>query len=407
MTKLFQLIAVMVLFASGAAAQQAPSPKPPDQPPQQAAEAGDIVITVLVDEPAGPIVALAGPLVINADFDAAVPRIAGAVRFNNNVTITTFGPHGLTPCTIVTITGVTDPSFNGTFTITLATSTSFGYAQDGGFANSDGGQVLLTGSTTAAEKVVIQQAVNEWMAIVQNSGTTANPFPLSVRFTALGVALPTCTGGTLGLTSPLIDGFGNIRSANMAFNTGVAFYEGLANPPPGSSTDLLTTVRHELGHALGWAGGPGGSVRVNSLLMGNAFNPPRLNIPVVFTGGFHTDPAWRPITCQSTGETTCNDIMVPTIPPATRRSISLYPAASLVARAFEYIVPMQYVDPTSTGTEDGSAVHPWQTLFTACTPRLVNMPLLLANTTHHVPVPFRCASPYTLNGARNLAVVSP
>ncbi len=469
MTKRFQLIAVMVLFASGAAAQQAPSPKPPDQTPQQPAEAGDMAITVLVDEPARAIVAQAGPLVINATFDAAVPPIAGAVRNGNVVTITTTAAHGLTGCTSVTIAGVTDPSFNGTFTITGVTQTTFTYAQTAANATSNGGQVLLNGSTTPAERAVIQQAINEWQAIVQDSGSTANPYPLSVRFTALGVT-PTCPGNILGLTNPFVNTTtGNILFANMAFNTGFTFYEGLADPPAGSATDLLSVTRHELGHALGWAG----SVRLNNLTnlltaaiaAGNgavrnanvvtitttaahgfsvgqgvtiggvadvSFNgdriittvpsatiftyaqtgpnaisgggsasagavaAPRLNIPVVFASGLHTDPGWRP-----------NDLMVPTIGQATRRPISLYPAASLVARAYEYTVPMQYVDPTFAGEETGTAVQPWQTVLRACAFSPLGTPLILSNATHIVPAFFRCANRHVVNAARGGAFVRP
>ena len=66
----------------------------------------------------------------------------GAVRAGNVVTITTTSAHGLSPGQSVTIAGVSDTSFNGTFTITTVPSTTtFTYAQTGADATSGGGTV--------------------------------------------------------------------------------------------------------------------------------------------------------------------------------------------------------------------------------------------------------------------------
>ncbi len=67
----------------------------------------------------------------------------GAVRSSNTVTITTASPHSLTMGAFVTITGVADGSFNGTFEVVSAPSTNtFTYAQMGQPAATSGGGVV-------------------------------------------------------------------------------------------------------------------------------------------------------------------------------------------------------------------------------------------------------------------------
>jgi DNA-binding beta-propeller fold protein YncE len=62
----------------------------------------------------------------------ALPSSNGAVRKGGTVTITTTGAHGLTVKAQVTIAGVDDPSFDGTFTVaSVPSSTSFTYTQSG------------------------------------------------------------------------------------------------------------------------------------------------------------------------------------------------------------------------------------------------------------------------------------
>jgi DNA-binding beta-propeller fold protein YncE len=66
----------------------------------------------------------------------------GAVRSNNVVTITTTAAHGLTVGETITIAGVTDTSFNGTFSVaSVPSSTSFTYNQTAGNATSGNGTV--------------------------------------------------------------------------------------------------------------------------------------------------------------------------------------------------------------------------------------------------------------------------
>jgi hypothetical protein len=394
MTKLFS-VAVMVLLATVAPAQETPPQKPP-APPQQ--HLTDMVISIGVDQPGPRIPAAGGPLNISPTF---------------------------------------------------------------------------ADSVTPAQRVVLQTAINDWMAIVQDSGSTMNPYPISFAFTATPCNNPNflaCTVNTFNRTT------GDLISSSMTF-TSVAntFWEDPLNPPPSNLYDLLSVARHELGHALGWDAAPlglknllaantsvatiasgNGAVRSanvvtitptspHGLVVGDTvtisgvtdgsfngtftitapaictttptftyaqtgpnatsgggsvstgvFAAPRLNIPFVTASGLHTEPAWRP-----------NDLMVPCSVQGVRLSISLHPAASLVARGYAYVIPMQFVDPTSTGTEDGSAVNPWQTVFRACGASPLGTPLLLSNATHIVPAFFRCANRHVVNGARGGAFVRP
>ena len=72
----------------------------------------------------------------------------GAVRSNNVVTITTTAAHGFSVGNIVSIQGVTDTSFLGTFTIaSVPSNTTFTYNQTGSNASSGNGTVPHTAVT--------------------------------------------------------------------------------------------------------------------------------------------------------------------------------------------------------------------------------------------------------------------
>ena len=70
--------------------------------------------------------------VANGNVQVATIASNGAARATNVVTITTTMAHGLTAGQTIVIAGVTDSSFNGTFTIsTVPSTTTFTYAQTG------------------------------------------------------------------------------------------------------------------------------------------------------------------------------------------------------------------------------------------------------------------------------------
>ena len=78
----------------------------------------------------------------------------GAVRASNVVTITTAAAHGFQSSGSVVIAGVSDASFNGTFTISsVPSTTTFTYAQTGTNATSGGGTAASV-STTVTIKAV-------------------------------------------------------------------------------------------------------------------------------------------------------------------------------------------------------------------------------------------------------------
>lgn len=75
--------------------------------------------------------------------DVGTVTISTAVRSSNVVTITTSSAHKYTTGLSIVISGVTDSSFNGTFTITVTGSTTFTYSQTASNASSTGGTAEL------------------------------------------------------------------------------------------------------------------------------------------------------------------------------------------------------------------------------------------------------------------------
>ncbi len=100
----------------------------------------------------------------------------GAVRAANVVTITTTSAHGLSASQVVTISGVSDTSFNGTFAIaTVPSSTTFTYAQTAADATSGGGSV-----TTSAAKWFVNnvEGGNSTFGTISTTGLYAAPSAL-------------------------------------------------------------------------------------------------------------------------------------------------------------------------------------------------------------------------------------
>jgi hypothetical protein len=79
-----------------------------------------------------------------------VATISTTSRVSGTVTVTTATPHGLVPGDQVTVAGVTDTSFDGTFAVaSLPDSLHFTYAQALGDASSSGGTAAPVGSIAA------------------------------------------------------------------------------------------------------------------------------------------------------------------------------------------------------------------------------------------------------------------
>jgi YVTN family beta-propeller protein len=94
----------------------------------------------------------------------AVPSSNGAKRSSNTVTVTTTAAHGLTVNEQVTIAGVDDASFDGTFTVaSVPSGASFTYTQTGSDATSGNG-------TVSAAAPLVTVSVNQNMR-----GVSINP----------------------------------------------------------------------------------------------------------------------------------------------------------------------------------------------------------------------------------------
>ena len=209
-------------------------------------------------------------------------------------------------------------------------------------------------NVTAAQRNVIQQAINEWDALIDSSGFNPGDYPITFRYGLL-------SSGALALTTTtFVVNTGNLVSAAVVFNNDGSFTwfedptpaddsEFQATLPPGF--DLLSVARHEIGHALGWTS----TARVASLMSGDTFDPALLNIATAPGDTSHTAPSIH-----------VDDIMNPSIGAGTRRPISFYPAVAMLSQSFNYwISQLRCLALTSPGNQTGSVYQPWTNVLRA------------------------------------------
>lgn len=141
---------------------------------------------------------------------ATIASTNGAVRANNVVTITTTKAHQLAQGNRVTILGVTDASFNGTFTVqSVPSSTTFTYAQVGADASSGNGRV---------ENISVNWFVND----VQGGNDTVGKITQDGVYTA-PAALPPAVTATIAATN------GAARASNVVTITTTAAHNFVVN----------------------------------------------------------------------------------------------------------------------------------------------------------------------------------
>lgn len=121
---------------------------------------------------------------------------SGAARSGNFVTISTTVTNRITAGTTITISGVGDATFNGTFVVASASGNSFGYSQVGSNATSGGGSVSGANpfSTDANGKLLLRRRRELRRGVLRTAD--------SVRYYDRNVVLATGTVSSVALTMP-------------------------------------------------------------------------------------------------------------------------------------------------------------------------------------------------------------
>lgn len=193
---------------------------------------------------------------------------------------------------------------------------------------------------------VIDYAVNEWSSLLTDAGFNPSNYPITVKMGILG-------SGVLALTSISYNSNnGNLIKADMIIGSSFIWYvdaepntddEFHGSTVP-TGTDLLSVVRHELGHAVGWTG----TNRVTDLLQNDVFNESQLNIAFQTGDDGHSSDIIH-----------TDDLMNPSIGAGIRRPISYYPDIAMLSMAYHYETDRLRAVSTSSTSFFGTVFQPF------------------------------------------------
>jgi DNA-binding beta-propeller fold protein YncE len=166
----------------------------------------------------------------------------GAVRASNVVTITTAAPHDFVVNQLILVSGVTDPSFNGTFLVaSVPSTTTFTYNQAA--ANAMSGSGMVTSTAVRVKATAVADSTATATAIVSiDSGITVQVTPLSgtVGTSETLQFLATITGSTNQNVNWFVNG---IAGGNSTVGTISAsgLFTAPATPPNVSMATITAT----------------------------------------------------------------------------------------------------------------------------------------------------------------------
>lgn len=183
------------------------------------------------------------------------------------------------------------------------------------------------GTPTQLQKDLFADAIKEWTDCLTGPVGKAVNLTINLTFTDLGAV---SNGATSGLKA---DANGLPQSADMQISTNADMYYGMGLPVPKDKYDALSTMKHEIGHALGFAGGTVASGlgydKWNALIAAgsNIFDPTGLNVTMNGTdanGRSHLNETKYP-----------TDLMNPTLGTGERRMPSMLDF-QMLSKAFGY-----------------------------------------------------------------------